>query len=354
MAIIPPPDPNATPRQLSLPLAIEDVPDIVRRHGLIETHRYPYVSKGGTYWFVRRVPTATAWSKYPEVELHSATARTALVLDCDSDPRDYLAVAFGDPRIRPPNWIVSSSSGHAHVVYTLARPVLRGEQAPKKPLFLLGRIAEFYAAAYQADSGYVGLLTHNPVHPRYQDNTTWWCEAPWWLEDLAADIPPRWRIPPKPVTVEGRNSTLFRAAMRHFGKPRNWDASTDLGDVLAWIEACFDDWYGELPHNGWHRNECRWIAKSVTRYCRANLASGRTQRNFPLIQAARGRLSGQARRKNKPLEADPQPWLDLGISRATYYRSRGAPPPTLTDLAPWKELGISRTTWYARRKRGLL
>ena len=28
-----------------------------------------------------------------------------------------------------------------------------------------------------------------------------------------------------------------RGVMRWFGRPSNWDASTDLGDVLAWCEA---------------------------------------------------------------------------------------------------------------------
>ena len=34
---------NDTDEQLSLPLAIHDVPDVVRDHGLVETHRFPYV-----------------------------------------------------------------------------------------------------------------------------------------------------------------------------------------------------------------------------------------------------------------------------------------------------------------------
>ena len=37
---------DRTPRQLDLPLAIEDVPDIVRDHGLVETHSYPWASQG--------------------------------------------------------------------------------------------------------------------------------------------------------------------------------------------------------------------------------------------------------------------------------------------------------------------
>lgn len=341
--------PPTEPIQLSLPLAIHDVPDVVRHHGLVETHRYPYVSQGKPFWRLRRVPTGVAWDRYAELELHSATARTVLVLDCDTQPQHYLDVALG-AAVRVPNWIVSSpQSGHAHVVYCLARPVLRTDQAKARPLAMLARIAEFYTVAYGADTGYAALLTHNPVHGRYAASTTWLREQPWRLDELAQAIPPGWRIPKRPQTAEGRNSTLFRAAMRHFGQPAHWEASVDLGTVLDWIERAFERWY---PHHrgDWHRNECAWIAKSVTRYCRQNLHSGRTQEQFSLLQAERGRLSGQARRRGTPLEDDPQPWLDLDISRRTWYRHGGAPPATLTDQTPWTQLGISRRTWYRRQR----
>ena len=36
-------------QQLSLPLAIEDAPRIVRRHGLQEAHAFPLVSRGKSY-----------------------------------------------------------------------------------------------------------------------------------------------------------------------------------------------------------------------------------------------------------------------------------------------------------------
>ena len=43
--------------------------------------------------------------------------------------------------------------------------------------------------------------------------------------------------------------------------------------MLAWIEQARDEWFGDNLH-GWHRNECSWIAKSVCKISRKNLASG--------------------------------------------------------------------------------
>ena len=336
---------DRTPRQLDLPLAIEDVPDIVRDYGLVETHSYPWVSQGDPHWFVRRVPTAVAWERYAELELHSATARTALVLDCDTPPLDYLTVALGS-HLRVPNWICSSPNGHAHVVYTLARPVLRTEDARRRPLKLLARIAEFYTEAYGADTGYVGVLTHNPTHSRYRDTTTWLRDQAWTLEELAEPIPRGWRIPKKPATIEGRNSTLFMAAMKYFGHRDRQEMGTDLGTVLAWIEAAFAEWYPP-PQPDWHRNECLWIAKSVTRYCHENIRHPRMTAKFRGRQAWKGRKSGEARR---PGQHRGSPTLAHVRDLAPHvYRHEGAATTPITELAPWEELGISRATWYRQK-----
>ena len=340
-----------------LKLAIRNVPATVRDHGLQETHSHPYASWGEPSWYTKRVPTRVAWRRYPEVELHSATARTVLVFDCDSEPMDYLGVALGSSLVRVPNWVCSCPiTGKAHVAYMLAKPVLRGEGARIKPLFLLGRIAEFYRDVYAADSNYIGLLTHNPTHSRYRATTTWLREEPWTLEELAADIPRRQRAPVVPKeaqTAEGRNCALFRAAMKEFGKPRYWEAGMDLDTVLAWVEAAYEESYGQHGLNqDWHRNECKWIGKSVVRYCRLNLASGQTERQFSQIQAARGRKSGAKRREGTPLETDREPWVREGMSRSTWYRHRNQAEVGRSKRSkPWEAEGISRPTWYRRGNR---
>ena len=148
---------------------------------------------------------------------------------------------------------------------------------------------------YGADRGYAGVLTHNPVHPKWE--TTWWRDEPWTLPELAEVIPKGWRIPRKPTTPEGRNVTLFNAALRWFGRPSNWDASTDLGDVHEWMGTRNVEWFNAPEQQQLDDNEVLWIAKSVCKISRKNLASGQTQQNFSFIQAAKGRRSGKARRK---------------------------------------------------------
>ena len=298
--------------QLFLPLAIKHAPIEVREHGLQEIHSFPLVSRGKGFAVIRK-PARMAWRRYQEIELRTPNSFPAMIFDCDSQPQDYLSVAFG-ALVRPPNWIVSSpETGNAHIVYCLGRPVLHGDGVRLKPLKFRQRIAEYYRMAYGADSGYAGVLTHNPVHPKW--DVTWWREEPWTLSELAEVIPKGWRIPRKPTTPEGRNVTLFRAAQRWFGRPSNWEASTDLGDVRAWIGERNVEWF-DVPLDG---QECDWMAKSVCKISRQNLASGQTQRQFSSIQAAKGRRSGEMRRQGTPLELDRAPWEVEGISRAAWY-----------------------------------
>ena len=306
---------NDFDEQLSLPLAIEDTPRIVRDHGLREAHALPLVSRGRAYgWRMTRRPARIAWLYWPEIELRTPSSFPTLVLDCDSEPEHYLAVAFGSGLVCPPNWITHTLSGHGHAVYTLDRPVLRGEKSRLRPLRLLARIAEYYRVAYGADSGYVGLLTHNPTHARYRDSTTWWREDPWTLAELAAVIPKGWRMPAKPTTPEGRNVSLFRLGMRWCGYPANWGNIEGVEAVIEAANAALD-----LPL---YAGEVHDIVKSVIKISRKNLASGQTQQQFGFIQAARGRKSGEARRRGTPLELEPAPWDSEGVSRRTWYDHR--------------------------------
>lgn len=278
------------PRQPSLPLAIRNVPDIVRQYGLREAHTYPLVADRNTDWrTTTRRPTATAWRDWPEIELRTPNSFPVLVLDCDTEPQDYWGVARSG-KVKPPNWIVSRGpNGHAHIVYCLVRPVLRGTHARLSPLRALGRIAEFYRWRYNADTGYVGVLTHNPTHPQYAPFTTWNRKRPYTLAELAAPIPYRWRIPPKPTTPEGRNVYLFRLGMQWCGYPRNWERIEDVGAIVSQANETLGCplWESELRH----------IVKSVIKISQRNLERGQTQQGFIGIQTARGRKSGVARRR---------------------------------------------------------
>ena len=304
-------------QQLTLP-GIDFAPPKVRRYGLQEAHTYPLVSYGkdvaGNWRGSFRAPAPRAWT-FPELEIgRTGTSIPALLFDMDGDPIDWLVDVLG-PDVPRPNWITWRKSNlHAHIAYTLARPVLTGEQARMTPQAWLARIGEYLAAKLKADAAYSAALAHNPMSRASQGRyrTDWLREAPYPLEELAAYIPKGWRRPPEPRTAYGRNDALFREGMKWSGKPRNWGKWSALETHLWAVNASFVE-----PLNV---RELAGIVKSIIRYQRRNLESGKQQETFSFIQASRGLKSGMARRKGTPLEHDRTPWETEGVSRRTWYR----------------------------------
>ena len=337
--------------QLSLP-GIEYVPQKVRRHGLREFHNNPQVSYGkdhtGRFRPVWREAAEQAW-KYPELELgRTANSIPTLLFDMDRDPTDWLVDVFG-PSMPLPNWITfRRENKHAHIAYTLSRPVLTGEKARPTPQAMLARAGEYLAAKLQADAAYNAVLAHNPMswasRGRYQ--TDWLRKEPYSLAELIAFIPKGWRRPARPFTVYGRNDYLFRAGMKWTGQPSHWGDWVGLATYLAALNAAFD-----LPLG---TRELGGIIKSVRKIQAKNLRIGQTQQNFAFLQSIRGQRSGAARRKGTPLEHDPTPWQTASMSRRTWYRytrTGQAHRESIEQRRPWEAEGISRRTWYRRKKK---
>ena len=210
-------------------------PKIVRRHGLREFHTSPYVSHGkrpdGSWGPIYRVPAEAAW-QYPEIELRTPLSCPVLLFDCDRGANNPLAAAWAD--VLPfPSWICwRSETQTCHAAYCLRRPVLTHEAALPVPQQALARISEYFTQELRADPGYTGVLTHNPVHPRWQ--TDWGHQGGYSLAELGQFIPPGYRMPrlDKRLSIEGRNTGLFRAGMKWCGRPRNW---ATLGGVEAYL-----------------------------------------------------------------------------------------------------------------------
>lgn len=307
----------AEPGQLWLP-GIEFAPPKVRAHGYLDAHVWPLVArvKGEAF----RVHASRAWD-FPSIELRAANTWPCLILDCD-EPAAAVEALYTNHRqgggvaLPRPNWTVQRrSSGHFHVVYCLARPVHRGEGSRVSPLRRYARVSEFYRQALEADGGYNGVLTHNPMCGGHRTGgrdliTTWGRRAPYSLDELAEAVPRGWRLPRVPTTEGGRNDALFRFLMRWSGMPRNW--GRDVLDQALAMNARF-----EPPME---YAEVFGIAKSVNKIQARNLASGQTQRQFSFIQAERGRRS--KRRPDPNSERSLKPWDANGVSQSTYYRRK--------------------------------
>ena len=308
----------AEPGQLWLP-GIDFAPAKMQAHGYREAHTWPLVARRKGEAF--RIHASRAWA-FPSIELRTANSWPCLILDCDNIEAALAAIytthrAAGGTALPMPNWMVQRrSSLHSHLIYCLIRPVLRGVQARPSPLRRFARISEFYRQTTQADAGFNGVLSHNPMcgGPRSSGRaliTTWGRREPYSLDELVEAIPQGWRMPHVPTTEAGRNCSLFYALMRWSGMPRNW--GVDVLDQALALNALFD------PPMMF--SEVVGIAKSVNKIQARNLATGQTQRQFSFIQAERGRKGGRRSRRGPDpnSERTQKPWEAEGISRSWYY-----------------------------------
>ena len=357
---------QATAQGQQLSLAIQYAPPIVRRHGLRESHSFPLVSHGkgedGEFTGSFRVPAPQGW-KYPSIELRSAMAWPAIVLDVDQPDalHELLWQSEMDGSLARPNWIVQRTPrGGCHAVWTLARPVLRGPDARERPRRMYGRVTEYFAQKCGADRGYSGVLTHNPsgrARGRRGLKTHWLREPPYELRELGFFIPKGWRVPPKPITTVGRNCAVFNELMRFAGQEQNIDVDLEAY-ALDVLRLRYVDPNGvQLPDN-----EVRGIARSVGRYRVRWIAQGRYGVD-PEQQAWRGRRSGEARRAKTADRDKGIVWLHLeGLTQAQIAQDAGVHQTTVSrilnrdhspcDCIPFYADYLTPESQYARTNTG--
>lgn len=79
------------------------------------------------------------------------------------------ALAWEDCGLPMPAWAaVNRENRHAHLAYALSAPVLTADYSGRQaPLRYLAAVEAAYRAKLDADDGFSGLITKNPVHPHW-------------------------------------------------------------------------------------------------------------------------------------------------------------------------------------------
>lgn len=286
-----------------LPLSF--VPGPVREHGLSDAHPWPLVSMGkrpGRPFVSRRVAASEAWD-WNEVEYsRTPTSHLAVVVDVDGfDAGQRVEAAVLARAVQPPSWLCARrSSGGVHAVWTLSTPVHRYPTARRAPLDLYARVSEFYTAELRGDSGYSGVLVHNPVSVSYD---TEYRHGGWSLDELRDTIPDGWKRPARQrlVSAAGRNVTLFRALCAFAGRRLHNGKGAHFYAIDAEADRLNREFIAPLD-----LHEVRDILKHVYRYRERWEAQGH-QQSFLDRQGARGRRShGGGRRRIYASNADRQ------------------------------------------------
>ena len=233
-------------------------------------------------------------------------------------------LAWEAVNLPPPSWSsVNRENAHAHLVWGLNAPVLvDGIGARDAPLRYLCAVESMMRERLQADPGYSGLITKNPIHPLWR--TLRGPQLAYELSELAEYLPDIEKYRPKRRAPEevglGRNVALFDQTRKWAYKAIRPYWGGGLDGWNAWLSSAnnralvynADFKYPLDGREVWH------VARSVAKWTWRNT----TAKGFSAWQVAQGRkggvASGKARRAGSIAEAAP--WETQGISRATWYR----------------------------------
>lgn len=230
--------------------------------------------------------------KRPYIQANPPHLRVWAIFDVD---RPGAAVLWEDVLLPPPSWAsVNRENGHAHLVWGLSVPVLvDSPDLRQAPLRYLCAVEAAFRARLQADQGYSGLITKNPVHPLWK--TLRGPQLGYELGELAdwVDLPKH--LPKrKPEEVGlGRNVTVFDW-LRHYAYRKIRHYKHEVRNFVYWqshlngkaLERNGDFLYPLDGREVWH------IAKSVSKWVWQKFDLEASDARFSELQAHRGRKGG--------------------------------------------------------------
>jgi len=216
--------------------------------------------------------------------------------------------------------ITNPENGHAHLLYALETSIRTAPDGKMKPLRYAAAVENALRKKLGADTGYSGLICKNPNHSH-------WKIAVWQPElytlDWLADSLDLNAANDKEIVADyglGRNCTLF-------DKTRKWAYRAirqGWPEYDQWLQACYERTtaYNLQFSDPLDDNEINGIAKSIAKWTYSKFSED-SFREYVMkthsseIQAKRGSMSNKGGRPSLG-----QPWLLIGVSRATYFRRK--------------------------------
>ena len=249
----------------------------------------PYCSDQKSFLAIRSKAIAKI-KKY--IQHNEPTKCRWLVYDCD-----YWGALehIGQNHLPPPNIVVTNKqNGHSHLFYGLQTPVCITENGNWKPKDYLSKISFVLGEALEADQGYMGFVSKNPLQKEFWDVLEINPE-PWELGDFLEylELPPKLSKAHK-VTGIGRNVTLFETA-------RRWAYRQVLSYRLVGSRETFSK--AVLEHceeinssfsTPLNFSEVKATAKSISKWTWEKYTARWTDQEFSEIQAKRGSKGGLA------------------------------------------------------------
>lgn len=219
-----------------------------------------------------------------------------MILDID---QPAAAFAWQD-LVATPNFVtINKKNSHAHLAWSLKAGVSKTSAARIGPLRYLAAVEQGYTIILDADPGFTGLITKNPLSDKWR---TWEIHGhAYELGELADFIDLSALKPQQPGAVSGlgRNCTLFDTARQwaYRAVSQYWSRSeTDWHSaVLSQCQAINMGFMAPLPASevsATARSIAKWVWRHHTPKTRAALIQ---RTHTSALQAQRGKQSGTAR-----------------------------------------------------------
>lgn len=300
----------------------------------------------------RRRPLSEA-IKCTNMQVNPAHALYWIVIDIDTpvitDPISAQMAAILDGDLPMPNFLlVNPDKQTAHAFYALARPVAKATHHSLHALRYTAAIESALIRGFGADPLYGNLLAKNPFSPLWRKIV--FRSDPYTLHELDASL-----------DLAGPSKSEMRAEALELGEAGR---NVMLFDKLRYYayqyvkmfkeDSTFENWKNHLAakadgfnvfdHKGpMPQADVKHIVKSVAKWTWSRYTGRLSDKAFGELQAYRGSKGGRISAKVRAEAA-----LAEGTTLAeklSKIRSKG-----ISENQPWKDLGISRAQWYRDQK----
>lgn len=206
-------------------------------------------------------------------------------------------------------------NGHCQLVYQIRDPVTFYSRSKSAPIRLLTATENALRELLGGDKGFTGYLAKNALSSAHNVYITG--AKPYTLAELSANLDLE-RIEDITAATNdhtyGRNSGTFDAVRIQAYKIASKLNYTQLYNECLSLAQSHNARY-DTPMS---YNEVKGIAKSIAEYCKSQAYIS----SLSELQARKGAKGGKVskRKPSKTSARTKQPWLELGISRRTYYR----------------------------------
>ena len=247
--------------------------------------------------------------------------RRWIVVDLDHEDWFFRLEDSGLPM--PTYTTCNPNTGHAHAAWLLSDPVSFGIGSRQKPQMYMQAVHRGFTRRLDGDFRYHGLFTQTPFHENWQ--TYRFSDVAYKLSELDDVLTPldkKFTVAEKIESGWGRNCTIFdrirQIAYREVRriKLRNGQKS-ELNMLIEFAAFELNSEFAQ-PLG---KNEILSTVKSVVNFAWDKYVGGDSdaQRKRVMI------------RWDKPGARVGTPWVDSGVSKATWYRQRKAQS-TLPDV----------------------